>query len=76
MPAERNDMSKTRIFVRTRADGTIVEGLPDGRERPFPNTPMRPMTEAEVSEAAALKVIAQDPDRIVHALQKAPGPVS
>jgi putative transcriptional regulator len=40
-----------------RRDGTVVEVLPDGTERPFPDTPMRPMTEAEV-QAAALA----DPD--------------
>ena len=27
--------------------------LPDGSERPFPDTPMRPMTEAEIEAAAA-----------------------
>jgi hypothetical protein len=31
-----------------RADGTIVEVMSDGSERPFPDTPMRPMTEAEI----------------------------
>jgi putative transcriptional regulator len=36
-----------------RPDGRVVEVLPDGRERPFPDTPMRPMTEAEVARAAA-----------------------
>lgn len=50
-------MSRTDTFARTRADGTLVEVLPDGTERPFPKEPMRPMTEAEVSEAAAA-----DPD--------------
>ncbi|MFI4982064.1 MAG: helix-turn-helix domain-containing protein [Nevskiales bacterium] len=50
-------MSKTGIFARTRTDGTIVEALADGTERPFPATPMRPMTEAEISAAAA-----SDPD--------------
>ena len=50
-------MSKATIFARTRADGTVVEVLEDGTERPFPETPMRPMTEAEVSAAAAA-----DPD--------------
>ena len=47
----------TTIFARTRADGTVVEELPDGSERPFPKTPMRPMTEAEIGAAAAA-----DPD--------------
>lgn len=40
-----------------RADGTVVEVLDDGTERPFPDTPMRPMTEAEIEAAAAA-----DPD--------------
>ena len=50
-------MSKTTIFARTRADGTVVQVLEDGSEQPFPQTPMRPMTEAEVHEAAM-----KDPD--------------
>ena len=50
-------MSKTTIFARTRPDGTIVEVLPAGGELPFPETTMRPMTEAEISAAAAA-----DPD--------------
>lgn len=50
-------MSKTTTFARTRADGTLVEVLEDGTERPFPKTTMRPMTEAEISAAAAA-----DPD--------------
>jgi putative transcriptional regulator len=45
-------MSKTDTIARMRADGTVVEVLPDGTERPFPETPIRPMTEAEVHEAA------------------------
>jgi putative transcriptional regulator len=45
-------MSKTTIFARTRADGTIVEVLEDGTERPFAKTPMRPMTEEEIAAAA------------------------
>jgi putative transcriptional regulator len=40
-----------------RADGTIVEVISDGSERPFPDRPMRQMTEAEVEAAAAA-----DPD--------------
>lgn len=50
-------MSKTSTIARTRADGTLVEVLPDGTERPIPVTPVRPMTEAEVKAAAAA-----DPD--------------
>jgi putative transcriptional regulator len=40
-----------------RADGTVVEVLSDGSERPFPHMPMRAMTEAEIEAAAAA-----DPD--------------
>src|ERR1700730_16990433 len=50
-------MSKTTIIARIGSDGRVVEVLPDGTERPFPDTPMRPMTEAEVAAAAA-----RDPD--------------
>ena len=50
-------MSKTTTTAKILADGTVVEVLDDGTERPFPNTPMRPMTEAEISAAAAA-----DPD--------------
>ena len=49
-------MSKTIITAKIRA-GKAVEVLPDGSERPFPETPMRPMTEAEIEAAAAA-----DPD--------------
>jgi len=35
-----------------RADGTVVEILDDGSERPFPESPMRPMSEDEVHAAA------------------------
>jgi putative transcriptional regulator len=50
-------MSKTDTIARMRPDGIVVEVLPDGTERPFPDTPMRPMTEEEVSAAAR-----RDPD--------------
>ena len=50
-------MSKTTTTAKILADGTVVEVLDDGTERPFPSTPMRPMTEAEISAAAAA-----DPD--------------
>ena len=50
-------MSKT-ITARVRPDGTLVEVLDDGTERPFPERPpMREMTDEEV-HAAALS----DPD--------------
>jgi putative transcriptional regulator len=45
-------MSKTDIIARTRADGTVVQVLKDGHEQPFPHTPMRPMTDAEIHTAA------------------------
>jgi putative transcriptional regulator len=50
-------MSKTTTTAKMRADGTIVEVISDGSERPFPGRPMRPMTEAEVEAAATA-----DPD--------------
>ena len=50
-------MSKTTTIARMRDDGSIVEVLAGGTERPVPATPMRPMTEAEVEAAAAA-----DPD--------------
>jgi putative transcriptional regulator len=45
-------MSKTDTTARIRPDGTVVEIADDGTERPFPKTPMRPMTEAEIVAAA------------------------
>jgi len=50
-------MNKTTTTAKIRPDGTVVELLDDGSERPFPKTPMRPMTEAEIEAAAAA-----DPD--------------
>ncbi len=50
-------MSKTTTFAKTRPDGSVVELLPNGSERPFAKRPMRPMTEAQI-EAAAVA----DPD--------------
>jgi len=35
-----------------RPDGTVVEVLENGEERPFPKTPMPPMTEEEIHAAA------------------------
>ena len=35
-----------------RSDGTVVEVLESGEERPFPETPMPPMTEEEIHAAA------------------------
>jgi len=45
-------MSKTDIIARMRPDGTVVEVLADGSERPFPATSMRPMTQEEIEAAA------------------------
>jgi putative transcriptional regulator len=50
-------MSKNITSARIRPDGAVVEILGGGKERPFPDTPMRPMTEDEISAAAAA-----DPD--------------
>ncbi len=50
-------MNKTTTTAKIRSDGTVVEILDDGSERPFPKTPMRPMTEQEIAAAAAA-----DPD--------------
>lgn len=52
-------MNETTITARMHKDGTVVEVLPDGSERPFPEQPMRPMTEEEI-HAAALS----DPDAL------------
>jgi len=45
-------MSKTATIAKMHSDGTVVEVLDNGSERPFPSTPMRPMTEAEIEAAA------------------------
>ncbi|MEH2292426.1 MAG: helix-turn-helix domain-containing protein [Nostoc sp.] len=50
-------MKETIITARMHKDGTAVEVLPDGSERPFPEQPMRPMTEEEIHAAAI-----SDPD--------------
>ena len=50
--AEQNAMSKTTTTARIRSDGADVEVLPEGTQRPFPNTPMRQMTEAQIAAAA------------------------
>ena len=49
----RKKMSKTTTTAKMRSDGTVVEVLENGEERPFPETPMRPMTEEEIKAAAA-----------------------
>src|SRR5207237_4479150 len=45
-------MSKTTISARMRPEGTGVEILDDGTERPFPKREMPPMTEEEIHAAA------------------------
>jgi putative transcriptional regulator len=45
-------MSKTNTIAKIQRDGTVVEVLPDGTERPFPVRPIRPMAEAEIEAAA------------------------
>jgi putative transcriptional regulator len=50
-------MNKTTTTARIRSDGTVVEVLDDGSERPFPMAPTPPMTEQEIAAAAAA-----DPD--------------
>ncbi|MDF5730157.1 MAG: helix-turn-helix domain-containing protein [Rhizonema sp. PD38] len=52
-------MNETIITARMHKDGTVVEVLPDGSERPFPEQPMRPMTEKEIHTAAV-----SDPDAL------------
>jgi putative transcriptional regulator len=45
-------MSRTTTTAKIRSDGTVVEVSSDGTERSFPDTSMRPMTEAEIAAAA------------------------
>lgn len=45
-------MNETIITARMHKDGTVVEVLPDGSESPFPDEPMRHMTEEEIHAAA------------------------
>lgn len=50
-------MSKSDITARIQPDGQFVQVLDDGREQSFPPASSRPMTESEISAAAAA-----DPD--------------
>ena len=45
-------MNKTTTTAKILPNGTVVEVLDDGRERPFPHAPMRSMTDEEISAAA------------------------
>jgi putative transcriptional regulator len=45
-------MSKSTTIAKMRPDGSVVELLADGSDRPIPDTPMRLMTPEEVEEAA------------------------
>lgn len=46
-------MSAKIITAKIGSDGKVVQVLEDGTEQSFPETPIRPMTEAEVAAAAA-----------------------
>ena len=46
-------MSAKIVTAKIGSDGMVVQVLPDGTEQSFPETPIRPMTEAEVAAAAA-----------------------
>ena len=50
-------MNKKTTIARIRPDGKVVRVAKDGREESFPDLPIRPMTDAEVTRAAY-----QDPD--------------
>jgi len=44
-------MNKNTTLAKIRSDGTAVEVLDNGDECLFPDTPMHPMTEAEIEAA-------------------------
>jgi putative transcriptional regulator len=46
-------MSKKIITAKIHADGKVVEVVPDGSARPFPDAPIRQMSEAEIEAAAS-----------------------
>ena len=50
-------MNKKIITAKIDSDGKVVEVLPGGRERTFADSPIRPMSDAEIATAAAA-----DPD--------------
>ena len=45
-------MSKTTTIAKIRANGDAAEVMPDGSERPFVKTTLRPMTDQDVHAAA------------------------
>jgi putative transcriptional regulator len=51
-PDGQNDMSKMITTAKIRSDGKVVKVSEDGMETQFSNTPLRPMTEAQVKAAA------------------------
>jgi putative transcriptional regulator len=61
-------MNKTSTTAKIRSDGTVVEVLDDGGERPFPDVPMRAMTDEEIDAAALADPDAQPltPERLKH----------
>lgn len=52
-------MNKTTTTAKILSNGSIVEVLDDGHERPFPDTPIRSMTDEEINVAAKADVDAQ-----------------
>jgi putative transcriptional regulator len=50
-------MSKTTTIARIRGDGRVVKVSRGGKETPYEEVPVRPMTEAQVKAAASA-----DPD--------------
>jgi putative transcriptional regulator len=51
-PEGQNDMNKTTTTAKILSNGTVVEILDDGSERPFPATPMQVMTDEQIHAAA------------------------
>jgi len=45
-------MNKTTTTAKILPNGAVVEVLADGHERPFPDAPIRVMTDEEISAAA------------------------
>jgi putative transcriptional regulator len=61
-------MSKTSTTAKILSNGSVVEVLDDGSERPFADIPMRPMTDDEIHAAALADPDAQPitPENEVH----------